>query len=41
MSITTEILDTEWEEDDEIVSEMEDNEANSPRVSLNSVRQTH
>ncbi|KAI1810573.1 hypothetical protein GGS20DRAFT_566949, partial [Poronia punctata] len=41
MSITTEILDTEWEEeeDEEIVSEMEDNEANSPRVSLNSTGQ--
>jgi len=41
MSVTTEIVDTEWEEDEEIVSEIEDNEANSPRVSLNSVRQTH
>lgn len=34
-SIATEILDTEWEEED-IISEFEDDEPDSPRVSLNS-----
>ncbi|KAI1173848.1 hypothetical protein F4777DRAFT_419004 [Nemania sp. FL0916] len=38
ISITTEIVDTDWEED-EIVSMIEDNNANSPRVSLNSTGQ--
>ncbi|TGJ85065.1 hypothetical protein E0Z10_g3671 [Xylaria hypoxylon] len=38
VSVTTEIVDTDWDED-EIVSEIEDNDANSPRVSLNSTSQ--
>ena len=39
VSVTTEIVDTEWEED-EILSEIEEDYAtNSPRVSLNSVRE--
>lgn len=37
-SIATEIVDTEWDEDD-IISDIEDDDdANSPRVSLQSVR---
>ncbi|KAI0175610.1 hypothetical protein GGR52DRAFT_319450 [Hypoxylon sp. FL1284] len=36
-SIATEIVDTEWDEDDDdIVSEIEDDDPNSPRLSLNS-----
>ncbi|KAI5920074.1 hypothetical protein F4810DRAFT_703199 [Camillea tinctor] len=35
-SIATEIVDTDWDEEDEIVSEIEDDDPNSPRVSLNS-----
>ncbi|KAI3329466.1 hypothetical protein HD806DRAFT_530855 [Xylariaceae sp. AK1471] len=39
ISVTTEIVDTDWDED-EIVSEIEDDDdANSPRVSLNSTGQ--
>ncbi|KAI1828558.1 hypothetical protein F4861DRAFT_544767 [Xylaria intraflava] len=38
MSVTTEIVDTEWDED-EITSELEYDEVNSPRVSLNSTGQ--
>ncbi|KAI2635965.1 hypothetical protein GGS21DRAFT_58044 [Xylaria nigripes] len=38
MSITTEIVDTDWE-DDEVASEIEYEGANSPRVSLNSTGQ--
>ncbi|KAI1341537.1 hypothetical protein F5Y15DRAFT_359306 [Xylariaceae sp. FL0016] len=34
-SVATEIVDTDWDEED-IVSEIEDDEQNSPRVSLNS-----
>jgi hypothetical protein len=37
ISVTTEIVDTDWEED-EILSQIEEDNANSPRVSLNSVR---
>lgn len=37
VSVTTEIVDTDWDED-EILSEIEDDDTNSPRVSLNSVR---
>lgn len=36
-SIATEIVDTEWDEEDD-VSEIEDEDPNSPRISLNSVR---
>ncbi|KAI1493172.1 hypothetical protein F5X96DRAFT_268712 [Biscogniauxia mediterranea] len=37
-SMATEIVDTDWDEedDDDIVSEIEDDDPNSPRVSLNS-----
>jgi hypothetical protein len=35
-SVATEIVDTDWDEDD-IVSDIEDDYTNSPRVSLNSV----
>ncbi|KAI0136612.1 hypothetical protein BJ170DRAFT_573932 [Xylariales sp. AK1849] len=35
-SIATEIVDTDWDEDEDIVSEIEDDYTNSPRVSLNS-----
>ncbi|KAI1420602.1 hypothetical protein F5Y12DRAFT_788119 [Xylaria sp. FL1777] len=38
VSITTEIVDTDWDED-ELLSEIEDDYANSPRVSLNSTSQ--
>ncbi|KAI1436717.1 hypothetical protein GGR50DRAFT_186280 [Xylaria sp. CBS 124048] len=38
MSVTTEIVDTEWDEDD-ISSEIEYDEANSPRASLKSTGQ--
>ncbi|KAI0974555.1 hypothetical protein F4678DRAFT_470537 [Xylaria arbuscula] len=38
VSVTTEIVDTDWDED-EILSEIEDDDANSPRVSLNSTSQ--
>ncbi|KAI1083273.1 hypothetical protein F5B20DRAFT_454341 [Whalleya microplaca] len=34
-SVATEIVDTDWDEDD-IISEIEDDDPNSPRVSLNS-----
>ncbi|RYO89079.1 hypothetical protein DL766_002794 [Monosporascus sp. MC13-8B] len=34
-SVATEIVDTDWDEED-IISDMEDDEPNSPRVSLNS-----
>lgn len=37
-SVATEIVDTEWDEEDDIVSEIEDDDPNSPRISLNSVR---
>lgn len=36
-SVTTEIVDTDWDEEEDIVSEIED-EPVSPRDSLNSVR---
>ncbi|KAI0396688.1 hypothetical protein F5Y17DRAFT_465034 [Xylariaceae sp. FL0594] len=36
VSVATEIVDTEWEEDEDIVSEVGDHEANSPRLSLDS-----
>jgi hypothetical protein len=39
VSVTTEIVDTDWEEE-ELVGGIEDDNANSPRVSLNSVRKT-
>ncbi|KAI1767528.1 hypothetical protein GGR53DRAFT_97551 [Hypoxylon sp. FL1150] len=37
-SVATEIVDTEWDEDDDddVVSEIEDDDPNSPRLSLNS-----
>lgn len=35
-SVATEFVDTDWDED-EIISDMEDDDANSPRVSMNSV----
>jgi hypothetical protein len=35
-SVATEIVDTDWDEE-ELVSEIEDDEPNSPRISLNSV----
>jgi hypothetical protein len=35
-SIATEIVDTDWDEE-EILSEIEDEDPNSPRLSLNSV----
>ncbi|KAI1103324.1 hypothetical protein F4804DRAFT_233270 [Jackrogersella minutella] len=35
-SITTEIVDTEWDEEEDIVSEIEDDDPDSPRISLNS-----
>ncbi|KAI1213954.1 uncharacterized protein F4807DRAFT_409910 [Annulohypoxylon truncatum] len=35
-SIATEIVDTEWDEDEDIVSEIEDDDPDSPRISLNS-----
>ncbi|XXG93904.1 hypothetical protein Hte_000154 [Hypoxylon texense] len=37
-SVATEIVDTEWDEDeeDDLVSEIEDDDPNSPRISLNS-----
>ncbi|KAK8049766.1 PH domain-containing protein [Apiospora phragmitis] len=35
-SIATEIVDTDWDEDDDIISENEDDGNNSPRISLNS-----
>ncbi|KAI0383687.1 hypothetical protein F5Y04DRAFT_19168 [Hypomontagnella monticulosa] len=35
-SIATEIVDTEWDEEDDVVSEIEDDDPNSPRISLNS-----
>jgi hypothetical protein len=35
-SVATEIVDTDWDEDD-VFSEIEDDDPNSPRVSLNSV----
>ncbi|KAI0540753.1 hypothetical protein GGR58DRAFT_511474 [Xylaria digitata] len=38
VSVTTEIVDTDWEED-EMISEIEDEDTNSPRVSLNSTSQ--
>ncbi|KAI3342951.1 hypothetical protein F4824DRAFT_443822 [Ustulina deusta] len=38
VSVTTEIVDTDWDED-EILSEIEDDDTNSPRVSLNSTSQ--
>ncbi|KAI0506108.1 hypothetical protein F5B22DRAFT_478911 [Xylaria bambusicola] len=38
ISVTTEIVDTDWEED-ELLSEIEEDDANSPRVSLNSTSQ--
>ncbi|KAI1329604.1 hypothetical protein F5Y16DRAFT_90415 [Xylariaceae sp. FL0255] len=41
-SVATEILDTEWdgeEDNDDIISDIEEEEANSPRVSLNSTGQ--
>lgn len=38
-SIATEIVDTDWDEDDDIISENEEDDGNnSPRLSLNSVR---
>lgn len=38
ISVATEIVDTEWdEEEDDLVSEIEDDDPNSPRISLNSV----
>lgn len=37
ISVATEIVDTEWdEEEDDLVSEIEDDDPNSPRISLNS-----
>lgn len=36
ISVTTEIVDTDWDEE-EITSDLEDDNANSPRVSINSV----
>lgn len=37
-SVATEIVDTDWDGDeDEIISDIEDDSTNSPRVSLNSV----
>lgn len=35
-SIATEIVDTEWDDED-IISDIEDDEADSPRMSLQSV----
>jgi hypothetical protein len=35
-SVATEFVDTDWEEDG-IISDLEDDESNSPRTSLNSV----
>lgn len=40
-SIATEIVDTDWDEDEDIISENEEDDGNnSPRLSLNSVRST-
>ncbi|KAJ8116453.1 hypothetical protein ONZ43_g4438 [Nemania bipapillata] len=39
VSVTTEIVDTDWEEEDELVGGIEYDNANSPRVSLNSTGQ--
>ncbi|KAI1774026.1 hypothetical protein F4818DRAFT_88998 [Hypoxylon cercidicola] len=35
-SVATEIVDTDWDEEDDMVSEIEDDDPNSPRISLNS-----
>ncbi|KAI2618503.1 hypothetical protein GGR54DRAFT_158992 [Hypoxylon sp. NC1633] len=35
-SVATEIVDTDWDEDEDIVSEIEEDDPNSPRLSLNS-----
>ncbi|ORY65890.1 uncharacterized protein BCR38DRAFT_168374 [Pseudomassariella vexata] len=36
-SVATEIVDTDWDQDeDDIISDIEDDESNSPRISLNS-----
>ncbi|KAI1468783.1 uncharacterized protein F4812DRAFT_346751 [Daldinia caldariorum] len=35
-SVATEIVDTDWDEEDDIVSEIEDDDPDSPRISLNS-----
>lgn len=36
-SVATEFVDTDWDEEDDIVSEIEDDDPDSPRISLNSV----
>ncbi|KAF3055577.1 hypothetical protein GL218_07204 [Daldinia childiae] len=35
-SVATEFVDTDWDEEDDIVSEIEDDDPDSPRISLNS-----
>ncbi|OTB15734.1 hypothetical protein K445DRAFT_75236 [Daldinia sp. EC12] len=35
-SVATEIVDTDWDEEDDIISEIEDDDPDSPRISLNS-----
>ncbi|KAI1390233.1 uncharacterized protein F4822DRAFT_401310 [Hypoxylon trugodes] len=35
-SVATEIVDTDWDEEEDIVSEIEDDDPDSPRISLNS-----
>ncbi|KAI1374053.1 hypothetical protein F4677DRAFT_461636 [Hypoxylon crocopeplum] len=35
-SVATEIVDTDWDEDEDLVSEIEEDDPNSPRISLNS-----